>query len=230
MSTLGSKIVEAGLADRPFNEKQLARAVGGSDARRYGLVNRALKDGTLMRVRRGVYVLGSAYEEGCIHPFALAQCHDRGSYISFESALSHHGWIPEAVYEVSSVTPGRKTRMYEHEQMGRWTFHPLALNEGTFFQGVQREKLEHLTGMVAKPLRALMDLVALRKLEWQGLGWLESGMRIDIEHLVSLKKKDFDELRGVYMYRAPGAFLADLETAVTELKDEARASHGGQSR
>jgi predicted transcriptional regulator of viral defense system len=42
----------------------------------------------------------------------------RCSYISFETALAYHGWIPERVFVTASVVPGRKSRRYENEKMG----------------------------------------------------------------------------------------------------------------
>ncbi|MDP9791408.1 putative DNA-binding transcriptional regulator AlpA, partial [Agrobacterium tumefaciens] len=41
MSSLVDQVSAAGLADRFLNDRQLAELLGGSDARRYGLVNRA---------------------------------------------------------------------------------------------------------------------------------------------------------------------------------------------
>src|SRR3546814_11016461 len=58
MSSLAQQITAAGLADHILSERQLGRLLGGGDARRYGLVNRALKDGSLLRVKRGTYLLG----------------------------------------------------------------------------------------------------------------------------------------------------------------------------
>jgi predicted transcriptional regulator of viral defense system len=102
-----------GLAGRIFNERQLAELLGGSDARRYGLVNRALRDGSLIRVKRGTYVLGEAQRSDPIHPFALGQSLVPGCYISFESALAYHGWIPETALVTASLSPGRKTLCFE---------------------------------------------------------------------------------------------------------------------
>lgn len=93
MSSLVDQISAAGLADRFLNDRQLAELLGGSDARRYGLVNRALKDGSLIRLKRGCYVLARRYRRYPVHPFAVAQNLVPGSYISFETALSFHGWI-----------------------------------------------------------------------------------------------------------------------------------------
>jgi hypothetical protein len=56
MNVLAEQILESNVAERVFDESQLAEVVGGSEARRYGLVNRALKDGALVRVKRGLYI------------------------------------------------------------------------------------------------------------------------------------------------------------------------------
>ena len=45
MSSLAQQVSASALRDRVFNERQLSELLGGGDARRYGLVNRALKDG-----------------------------------------------------------------------------------------------------------------------------------------------------------------------------------------
>lgn len=85
MKPLIDLIVEAGLADRILSEHELADLVGGSDARRYGLVNRALKDGSLVRLTRGTYVLGSQYRQAPVHSLDLWSEHffrakaDRGA-------------------------------------------------------------------------------------------------------------------------------------------------------
>src|SRR3546814_1040998 len=52
MSSLAQQITAAGLADHILSERQLGNLLGGGDARRYGLVNRALKDGSLLRVKQ----------------------------------------------------------------------------------------------------------------------------------------------------------------------------------
>lgn len=218
MSTLANHVSQAGLADYVLQEGELRDVLGGGDARRYGLVNRALKDGSLHRLKRGVYLLDNRYRDEPAHPFAVAQGLHPGSYISFESALSYHGWIPEAVFTTACVTPGRKTLSFETGHMGLFTFHPLATQDFQFLMGVERVKMGVLTALVAKPLRALMDLVALRKQPWTGLGWLTSGMRIDEQLFMTLGRKDFASLRHVYKYSAASAFLKALESEIMALK------------
>ena len=73
MSSLASEVAKAGLGSRIFDERQLARLLGGGSARRYALVNRALKDGSLIRLKRGTYALGEPFRSDPIHPFAMAQ-------------------------------------------------------------------------------------------------------------------------------------------------------------
>lgn len=214
MSTLASNLSNGKLAGRIFDERQLADAIGGSDARRYALVNRALKDGTLIRLKRGAYLLAQSSHADTPHPFAVAQALLPGSYVSFETALSYHGWIPEAVYVTASVTPGRKTLEFETPVMGRFSYHPLAIQKYHFLVGVQRLKFGALTAFVATPLRALMDLIALRKSSWTDLGWLTDGLRIDENHLLSLKGREFAMLAGAYKHKAVNDFLRSLEFSV----------------
>ena len=90
MSVLAAQVAESDLAGRVFSEGQLGELLGGSDARRYALVHRALKDGSLIRLKRATYVLGPRNSRDAIHPFAVAQASLPGSYISFETALAYH--------------------------------------------------------------------------------------------------------------------------------------------
>jgi len=214
MNTLVEQVRAAGLGTSVVTERQLSEILGGSDARRYGLVNRALKEGTLLRLKRGLYYLKPLHTGDGIHPFAVAQALLPGSYISFETALAFHHWIPEAVYTTVSVTPGRKSFVRNHESLGKFSYHPLALNDYQFLAAVTRVKLGTHTTLVASPLRALMDLVALRKEGWSELAWVEEGLRIDEAHLATLRRKDFAALSPTYKHKVANEFLAQLENAV----------------
>jgi hypothetical protein len=153
-----------------------------------------------------------------IHPFAIAQALKHGSYISFETALSYHGWIPEAVYLTASVTPDSKTLRYVTNSWGNFEFSPLATNDYQFLVGVSRLKVRQSTALVARPLRALMDLVASRKIAWQGLDWITHGLRVDTQHLQSLSAADFDDLEPVYKHKSARDFLANLRLVLLPLK------------
>jgi len=212
MSSLTEQIFDKGYADRILSDHQIASITGGSKARRYGLVNRALKDGSLLRLKRGLYALGPRYRSIPLHPYAIAQAMLPGSYISMETALSFHGWIPEAVYETISITPGRKTRKLLHKKFGQFIYYPLALKPYQFLQSVQRHEAGTQFALVADPLRALMDIIAYRKTAWTGLDWLEHGLRIDPQHLAELNDNDFEALASVYKHTRARTFLKELQT------------------
>jgi hypothetical protein len=218
MNVLADKIKQANLTGRIFNERQLDEILGGGDASRYGLVNRALKDGSLVRLKRGTYLIGNRHRHEGIHPFAVAQAFLPGSYISFETALAYHGWIPEAVYTTASTTPHRKTIVQDTPSFGQYIYHPLAIHNYQFLASVSREKFGELTAFIAEPLRALMDLVALRKESWTGLHWLTASMRIDEEQLSSIRRRDFSALKSVYKHKAANEFLHSLETTLLPSK------------
>lgn len=213
MSALAKEISAAGLSSRIIEERQLAELVGGTAARRYGLVNRAIKDGALIRVKRGKYVLAAEDRADPVHPFAVAQSLLPGSYVSFETALAYHGWIPETVFTTASVSPGRKTIKHETDTFGSFAFHPLAIHDYHLLTGVDRAILGKLAALVAQPLRAILDLVALRKHPWQGLEWLTADLRIDDARLIGLKRHDFAALKPVFKHKAVNAFLAQFEDA-----------------
>lgn len=210
MQTLTQEVVKQGLSERTLSELQLARLIKGSDQRRYHLVNRALAAGELVRLRRGRYVLASSLREQPANPYALAQAFAAGSYVSFETALAHHGWIPEAVRTIASATPGRKSNSLDHAVFGSYSFHPLALQPGSFMVLVERLQFAGQTALMAQPVRALVDLVCLRKQPWQGLDWLIEGLRIDTDSLRTITSAQIRALREVYSQRRMQDFLTGL--------------------
>lgn len=210
MSTLIKIIIDHGLENRIIAASQLKRIVAGSDQRRYNLVNRAIQSGDLIRLQRGAYILDNKYRKYPCHPFHLAQFLFPGSYVSFETALAYHGWIPEAVYTTAGVVRDRKTRTFEHEKMGAFSFHPLLIQREYYLEKVVRVAVNNQSFFIATPFRALMDLVCFRKKEWSGVDWLISGLRIENEYLQTITAEDFLILDKVYKKKRVKAFLAAL--------------------
>lgn len=213
MNTLVKRIIESDKSDHVLNEKQLARLLKGSAQRRYGQVNRALKSGSLIRVKRGTYVLANSLRKKPLHPFVLAQHLIPGSYVSAESALSFHGWIPEAVTVVISVANKKKTVNYAHDLLGNFVFKSLPTQEGSFYHSVSRQKLQNQVAMIAEPARALMDLMYMRKEPWQGLGFLTEGLRVDEIELRSVAST-FSDLLAVYKGKREKHFIQELIRAL----------------
>ena len=226
MNRLIEQVIDAGYAERVLTERQFARILGGSDDSRHALVKRAVKAGALLKIKRGLYVLADKFRKRPVHPFHLAQALVAGSYVSMESALAYHGWIPEAVFTAQNITPGRKSTALDHPNFGHLSFHPLAVNRLAFLEGVERRSIGDQVMLIAKPLRALMDLVAFRKLAWQGMDWIVSGLRIDSDLLVAIPQREFIAMRRVYKHKAVLAFLAQLEAEVANLKAQRKVVNG----
>ena len=70
-------------------------------------IMRAIDSGEILHIRRGLYCLAKPYNRVGISRNILANLIYGPSYVSLETALSFHGWIPEAVHSVSSVSLGR---------------------------------------------------------------------------------------------------------------------------
>ena len=214
MQTLTEQLIEHGLNDRILTDVQLGRLISGSRQRRYNLVNRAMKAGELVRLRRGLYMLPNKYRSQACHPYALAQKLVPGSYVSLETALAFHGWIPEAVYTTASIVPGRKAKRFDCESLGMFGFYPLAIQAGYFLELVERVQLREQHVFMALPIRALLDLVCMRKMEWQGLAWLVQGMRIDENVLNRVSGAELRTLKLVYKHQRVKGFIAELEIAL----------------
>ena len=214
MQTLTQQLTEAGLNDRIFTDYQLSQLVAGTDQRRHHLVNRAMKAGELVRLRRGLYVLADEFRNNPCHPYAVAQMLMPGSYVSLETALAFHGWIPEAVYTTASIGPGRKVKEFRHERLGLFTFYPLAIKPGYFLELVRRVQAGGQTFLMARPLRALLDLVCLKKTGWQGFEWIEQGLRIDVDALNKVTGAELRTLKDVYKHKRVQRFIGELENAL----------------
>ncbi|EXJ14554.1 type IV toxin-antitoxin system AbiEi family antitoxin domain-containing protein [Imhoffiella purpurea] len=211
METLTESIIAAGWAERILTEGQLARLLDGTAQRRYNLVNRALHRGELMRLRRGRYRLAASVSGKLAHPFVVAQALRPGCYVSLESALSFHGWIPEAVPMTLGILPGRRREEYEIPRLGTFRFWPLAVNPGFFLEAVERVVIDGQTALVARPLRALLDRFCLLKRDWPGAKELAHDMRIDPDLMASLGRDELDALRPLYRHRRMRAAIDAME-------------------
>lgn len=126
LQALTQTVIDAGFDAKVLHDAPLAVLLEGSAQRRYNLVNRALKSGEWVRLKRGCYVLHPTVTGTKVHGFVVAQHLQPSSFISFETALAWHGWIPEAVRLMDSVVPGRRKAEYSVPLWGDFRFVPLA--------------------------------------------------------------------------------------------------------
>lgn len=201
MQTLTEHLLQEKPPRELFTASQLERMLSGSRQRRHNLVNRAIAHGELLQVRRGLYLLAPALQRSPVHPFVIAQALQPGSYISLESALAFHSWIPEAVPLTHSILPGRRKQATEHPTLGTFRFFPLAINRGHFLQGVSRQLFEGRPALVAQPLRAMLDLACLRKIEPAAIKSFAASLRIDEEELIRITASSWRAMQRVYRHK-----------------------------
>ena len=145
------------VADEPVFETGLLLAGDRDpgDVRRQ--LSRWVAVGRLHRLRRGLYALAPPYRKVRPHPFLVANRLQRGSYVSLQSALAHHGLIPEHVPVTTSLGSGGRRRW--HNPLGRFDFRHLAPGLVSGYRHL--EVADGQWAFVARPDKALLDLVYL---------------------------------------------------------------------
>ena len=147
-----------------------------------------VKQGSLIRLRKGLYTFGYAYQTSSIDIISLANLLYAPSYLSFEYALSYYGLIPERVYEVTSASLYTK-KVFE-TPIGRFSYRPIplevyALGVDWLYDEVNGGKL------IATPEKALCDKIRAdrgigRLTQEKMADYLEFDLRIEWESLFGL--------------------------------------------
>ena len=114
-----------------------------------------LADGSLIRVRKGLYVFGERYRRAPLSRELLANLIYGPSYVSLDYALSHYGMIPERVENVTSVTTGESRRF--STPFGVFTYRSLPLRRYT--PGIHWSGEGDVRWLMASPEKALVDKV-----------------------------------------------------------------------
>ena len=173
----------------------------------YAHIQRALKSGDVIQVRRGLYHLSPSVFPSLVSTEVLANLIYGPSYVSLETALAYHGWIPESVHNCTSVTSGRPK--YFDTPHGRFSY--LRIKQMPLMAGVLCAQSHSGTFLVATPLKAIADIVAARGLDWTGVQPLVSSLRIEIDDIEGITSEDFNMLDGVYYSKRARVFLASLK-------------------
>jgi hypothetical protein len=190
-----------------FTREQAAVWVGSRGPRLDALLKRAVASREVWRIRRGLYCLSDRYAQGRINPLELAQRIHGPSYVSLETALSHHGWIPEAVHAVTSATLGRSRTL--NTPVGLFSF--TRVPQCGFLSGVRRTSVDGGGAFfLATPLKALADLVYAQRCDWHSAAPVVESLRVENESLAELTGKLFDEVMSAYKPGRVRRFLAGL--------------------
>ena len=162
-----------------------------------------LAKGDIVRVKKGLYILGEPLRR---HPFCrelLANLIYGPSYVSLEYALHYHGLTPERAETLTSVTCGR-SRTFD-TPAGTFSYRMIPL--AAFRTGMDRVELDDgRSFLIAIPEKALADRVVAER----GAGittqkelrdYLLDSLRLDPAGLNSLNPARLAEIARLYRSR-----------------------------
>ncbi|MFA6815203.1 MAG: hypothetical protein WCS73_02795 [Lentisphaeria bacterium] len=178
-----------------FTQSDVAVLVNGTDFSHHGLIKRAMSGGEILNIRRGLYCLASKFQKKPISVYGLAEKVYGPSYISMETALSYHGWIPEAVYTCTCANFGNSKEF--KTPLGLFSYKRVP--QHTFFFGVERCKDENdNVFFMASPAKALADYLYIHQLNWTRLEEPIGSLRIDEDELACVRKDELEALLDNY--------------------------------
>jgi predicted transcriptional regulator of viral defense system len=179
-----------------------------------------LRNGVIVRVKKGLYVFGKEERRKPLCPELLANLVYGPSCVSLEYALAWHALIPERVETVTSVTCGRSKAF--DTPVGRFVYRSVPMR--VFPVGVDRvETGDRRAFLIATPEKALADvLVADRRgpirSRREMAACLRESWRIEESRLKELNRGLLDELAKCYRSRK----VRLLASIVERLKREGR--------
>lgn len=175
-------------------------------------ITELIRKGEIVRVKKGIYVLGEKRRRRPFSREVLANLIYGPSYISLEYALSFYGLIPESAEAVTSVTTGRSRRF--ETPVGLFTYR--AVPTAAFAAGIDRlETKDGRSFLIALPEKALADKIRLD----HGTGvssqrelreYLVDSLRIDTADLAAMSAEKFGEYADLYGSRKIGLLAAML--------------------
>lgn len=172
----------------PYNEFNHLTLVESLKHYRYpkDRITKLLKKNEIIKIRKGLYILGPEYRKGLISKEILANLIYGPSYISLEYALSYYNLIPERVEIVTSVTPKRK-KIFK-TPIGDFVYYTLNLKY--FHFGYTLKKLQDgRSFLIATPEKAIADKIYFEKglkTSKEIFEFLTESLRIDRKDLKEL--------------------------------------------
>lgn len=117
-------------------------------------VTRLLASKVIIRIKKGIYIFGSAYQKRPYSREILANLIYGPSCVSLEYALHYHGLTPERVETITSVTPERSQQF--STPVGYFTYNRVPM--AGFSIGMQRIELQDGRAfLMASAEKALAD-------------------------------------------------------------------------
>ena len=157
-------------------------------------ISALLKKGSIIRIKKGLYIFGDEYRRRPYSREILANLIYGPSYISLDFALQYYGLIPERVEALTSVTTGRSRRFLTPAAL--FTYRKIPLE--AFRIGMDRVEIgDDRAFLIATPEKALADKLydsrgAGIHTQKELISYLEDNLRIDPVLLKDLSSTDLD--------------------------------------
>lgn len=173
-------------------------------------ISSLLAKGTIIRVKKGLYVLGESQRRQPYCRELLANLIYGPSYVSLEYALHYYGLTPERAETVTSVTCGR-SRSFD-TPVGMFSYRMIPME--AFRTGMDRVEVAGRSFLIAIPEKALADRIVAERgagitTQKELHGYLLDNLRIDPASLRGLDAARLAEIARHYRSRRV-KLLADL--------------------
>ncbi len=195
-----------------FTQADIAAVLEGSAYSRHALLKRALANGEILGIRRGLYCLAPRYQKKPVSVYAVSQRVYGPSYVSMESALHYHGWIPEAVQVCTCASYGNAREF--NTPLGVFLYRRVP--QRVFYVGVER--VVDPSGNVffmASPVKAMADYLYVHKPDWDKVSDAAESLRIEPEDLDAISITQIEVLSHNYSNRRVQHFLASWKKELT---------------
>ena len=166
-------------------------------------ITNLLRQGGIIRVKKGIYVFGERYRRRPFSREILANMIYGPSYVSLDYALHYYGLIPERVEAMTSVTDGRGRRFFS--PVGLFIYRGVPMN--AYRIGIDQVELESgRSFLIATPEKALADKIqadrgtAIRSQAGMRIYLLDS-LRIDPEGMGRLNAETISLIADQYRSR-----------------------------
>jgi hypothetical protein len=188
-------------------------------------ITRLLRQGLIIRVKKGLYVFGDKYRRAPYSKELLANLVYGPSYVSLDYALAYYGLIPERAEALTSVTPIRSRRFAT--PVGLFIYRQIPAR--AYEEGMVRVEGEHSQAfLIASREKALADkIVSVRGARIASIGemgrFLEKDLRIDDAAVRSLSAERIEEFAGCYRslkLRRLSGYLRRLQRSKKGTPDE----------
>jgi len=162
-------------------------------------VTKLLASGSLIRIKKGLYVFGQNWARRPYNLATLANMIYGPSYISLEYALQYYGMIPEHVHEITCMT----TRRGKQFQTPVARFSYFHLPKRKYAIGFNWVSFSTYHGaFIASKEKSLADLLYKKKYKWNSDQDLEDtlfdDLRLEEEAVVNLNHLEMSKIAVAY--------------------------------